>query len=118
MVNNEVPVVRLDTPLKDIIIEISSKRLGATAVVDAEGYLKGIVTDGDLRRYLQKGDDHGGADAAKLMSPGPKTIEKGEYAVRALHLMQQNSISQVIVINEGKVCGFVHLHDLLKEGII
>jgi arabinose-5-phosphate isomerase len=118
MVNNEVPVVRLDTPLKDVIIEISSKRLGATAVVDTEGILKGIVTDGDLRRYLQKGADVVDANAAQLMSPGPRTIEKGEYAVRALHLMQQNSISQVIVIEEGKVCGFVHLHDLLKEGII
>ncbi len=118
MVNNEVPVVQLDTPLKDVIIEISSKRLGAAAVVNKEGILQGIVTDGDLRRFLQKGDGMTDANAEKLMSTGPKTIEKGEFAVRALHLMQQNSISQVIVTTDGRVCGFVHLHDLLKEGII
>ncbi len=118
MVNNEVPVVQLDTPLKDVIIEISSKRLGAAAVVNKEGILQGIVTDGDLRRFLQKGDGMTDANAEKLMSTGPKTIEKGEFAVRALHLMQQNSISQVIVTTAGRVCGFVHLHDLLKEGII
>jgi arabinose-5-phosphate isomerase len=118
MVNNEVPVVKQHTPLREVIIEISSKRLGAAAVVDDENKLTGIITDGDLRRFLQRSADLTSALASELMSPAPKTIKPGEYAVKALHLMQKNSISQVIVADKGHVRGFVHLHDLLKEGII
>jgi len=116
--NNEVPLVSADTPLKDVIVEISSKRLGATAVVDNDQNLIGIITDGDLRRFLQRNPDLSAALASDLMSQGPKTIEAGEYAVKALHMMQKNSISQVVVTDQGRVRGFVHLHDLLKEGII
>ncbi len=118
LVNNEVPVVEYNTPLSEVIIEISSKRLGATAVVDDEKKLIGIITDGDLRRFLQLNADLSKAVAGELMSPAPKTIKSGEYAVKALQMMQKNSISQVIVTDKGRVCGFVHLHDLLKEGII
>ena len=116
--NNELPTVREDTSLREVIIEISSKRLGATAVTGNSGILKGIVTDGDLRRMMENGHDLDNYCAADIMSTGPKTVNKGDFAVKALNLMQQNSISQVIVLDNDKVVGFVHIHDLLKEGII
>ena len=116
--NNQLPLVKLDTPLKDVILEISSKRLGATAVVDKEHNLLGIVTDGDLRRMLQKESNIGEIKAADIMTHSPKTIDKTEFAVKALQMMQENNISQLVVINGRRVVGFIHLHDLLKEGIV
>lgn len=116
--NNQLPLVKLDTPLKDVILEISSKRLGATAVVDKEHNLLGIVTDGDLRRMLQKESNIGEIKAADIMTHSPKTIDKTEFAVKALQMMQENNISQLVVIDGRRVVGFIHLHDLLKEGIV
>jgi arabinose-5-phosphate isomerase len=116
--HNELPLVKLDTSLRDVIIEISSKRLGCTAVVDGEKNLLGMITDGDLRRMLQKDINLGQVTAGDIMTRNPKNIEKDEFAVKALHMMQENSITQLVVINEGKVEGFIHLHDLLKEGIV
>lgn len=116
--NNELPIVYEKTSLREVIIVISSKRLGAAAVVDAEHRLLGIVTDGDLRRCMEKRMDIESLKAQDIMSAAPKTLNKGDFAVKALNIMQQNSISQVIVLHNEKVVGFVHLHDLLREGII
>jgi arabinose-5-phosphate isomerase len=116
--NNEVPIVQTDDTVKDVIVEVSSKRLGCTAVVDTNGKLVGIITDGDLRRFFQRDMDMVHTRAAEIMSPDPKTIPRGTFAIRALNLMEENSISQVIITDSNGVCGFVHLHDLLKEGII
>ena len=118
MVSRELPMVSPDTPLKDVIIEISSKRLGAAAVTTPDKTLLGIITDGDLRRMLQKGVEMDKAKAGDILSKNPKTIESGELAVKALQIMQQNSITQLVVMNKDKVQGFIHLHDLLKEGIV
>ena len=118
MVGKEIPMVEENTPLRDVILEISSKRLGAAAVVDQNRSLLGIITDGDLRRMLQKGIQIDTAMASDVLSRNPKTIESGELAVKALQLMQQNSITQLVVVKEGRVHGFIHLHDLLKEGIV
>jgi arabinose-5-phosphate isomerase len=107
-----------DTPIKETIIEISSKRLGCTAVVDGNKNLLGIITDGDLRRMLQKDIHLEHLKASDLMSKSPRKIEKDEFAVKALHLMQENSITQLVVMDGTKVAGFIHLHDLLKEGIV
>ncbi len=118
---NELPVVFEEDSLKDTIVEISGKRLGAAAVISADRQLKGIITDGDLRRMLQKYDDLRGLKAIDLMSPGPKTVYPSDYAVKALQLMQENNISQLVVVTEDEareVVGFVHIHNLIKEGII
>ena len=116
--NNALPMVRADTLLKDVILEISSKRLGCTAVVDESSNLLGIITDGDLRRMLQKNTNIATITAADIMSKTPKKIEKDEFAVKALHQMQENNITQLVVMNGEKLVGFIHLHDLLKEGIV
>jgi arabinose-5-phosphate isomerase len=116
--NNELPMVSSASALKDVILEISSKRLGATAVVDENNNLLGIVTDGDLRRMLQKETNIGSITAADIMTRTPKTIDKSEFAVKALQVMQENNISQLVVNDGQQVVGFIHLHDLLKEGIV
>lgn len=118
MVGKDLPLVFEKTPLNEVIIEISSKRLGAAAVVDPENKLLGIITDGDLRRMLQKGIKIENAKAGDVYSKNPKTIDSGELAVKALQIMQQNSITQLVILKEAKVHGFIHLHDLLKEGIV
>lgn len=115
---HQVPSVTPDAKLKDVILEISSKRLGATAVVDANGELAGIVTDGDLRRMLEKGGDISLVRASDIMSVKPKTIDHQEFAVKAMQIMQEKSITQLVVLRDGKLAGFIHLHDLLKEGIV
>ncbi len=115
---HQLPTVAPDTLLKDVIIEISSKRLGATAVVDPDQNLLGIITDGDLRRMLQLEKSITSVRAAEIMSKNPKRIDRDESATSALQLMQQNNISQLVVMDGQKVVGFIHLHDLLKEGIV
>ena len=115
---NALPIVAKNAGLKEVIIEMSSKRLGATAVIDENGHLEGIVTDGDLRRMLNKTQDINALIASQIMTPNPKTIEKDEYATSALQIMQELNITQLIVVEEKKPVGFVHLHDLLKEGLI
>ena len=116
--HNELPVVGPDTILKDVILEISSKRLGCTAVVDSNNNLLGIITDGDLRRMLQKDSNLSVITAVDIMTRTPKKIEKDEFAVVALHKMQENNITQLVVMNGSQIAGFIHLHDLLKEGIV
>lgn len=115
---NQTPVVKEDANLSEVIIEISSKRLGATAVVDNAGKLTGIITDGDLRRMMQQHSDFNLLKAGDIMSKNPKTIDKSAYAVEAFAIMQEKNITQIIAVEEGKIVGFVHIHDLLKEGIV
>lgn len=115
---HKLPAVSADTPLKDVIIEISGKRLGCTSVLGRNNNLLGIITDGDLRRMLQKNVALEQIVAKDIMTPNPKTIDKEEFAVKALHLMQQANITQLVVMDGEKVAGFIHLHDLLKEGIV
>jgi arabinose-5-phosphate isomerase len=116
--HNELPLVKANTPLKDVILEISSKRLGCTAVIDENKNLLGIITDGDLRRMLEKNTNLADIKATDIMTRTPKRIEKDEFAVKALHQMQESNITQLAVMDGEQVVGFVHLHDLLKEGIV
>ncbi|WP_076420715.1 KpsF/GutQ family sugar-phosphate isomerase [Pontibacter lucknowensis] len=116
---NMAPHVSEHAALTEIIIEISSKRLGATAVVkEGTEELVGIITDGDLRRMLNKYDSIDGIRASDIMTASPLSIEPETYAAEALAIMQQKNITQLIVTKSGKFEGFVHLHDLLKEGLI
>jgi arabinose-5-phosphate isomerase len=115
---HQLPFVPANAGLKDVIIEISSKRLGCTSVIDGNKILLGIITDGDLRRMLEKGIDLNTIKASDIMTRNPKSIEKEEFAVMALQIMQQNNITQLVVMDGQKVAGFIHLHDLLKEGIV
>lgn len=113
---NEKPQVSPDASLSDLIFEISSKRLGTTAVTD-NGKLLGIITDGDLRRMMEKGD-FSAVRASDIMSRSPKTIDRSALAVEALELMKDNNISQLIVTDHEQYEGMIHLHDLIREGII
>ena len=99
-------------------IEITKKRLGATAVVDDAQTLQGIITDGDLRRMLEKSDSIQNITARDIMSQNPKTIEPSEMAVHALDIMRKNSITQLVVAENETYLGILHLHDLVKEGLI
>ncbi len=116
---NERPAVRRGDSLQQTILEMTSKRLGATAVLDGEGQLCGIVTDGDLRRMLERGNGFDNLSAEDIMTPGPKTIQAEAMAVKALQMMRKNSITQLVVTDAGGAyLGFVHLHDLIREGLI
>lgn len=117
-IKNEKPKLSKDRSLKEVIVEISSKRLGATAVVDSDNNLLGIITDGDLRRMLEKNISLDGVTAADIMTSTPKSIGPDELAVDALDLMRKKSITQLVVIDNGKYLGFIHLHDLIREGLI
>jgi len=114
---NQKPKVSLDTNIKQVIIEISEKMLGVTAVVD-NGNIIGIITDGDLRRMLSKTDDFTNLSAKDIMSVKPKIIETDAMAVDAMELMEKYGISQLLVEDQGHYAGVVHLHDLIKEGIL
>lgn len=114
--NNAKPEVKLNTPIREVILEISSKRLGAAAVMDS-GTIAGVVTDGDIRRMLEKNMDVNATVAADIMGKHPKTIDAEELAVNGFHVMESNQITQLIVTSDGNYLGIVHLHDILKEGI-
>ena len=118
LVGHQLPSVLAQASLKDVILEISSKRLGATAVVDNQGKLLGIVTDGDLRRMLEKYTNIADVKAENIMTRTPKSIDQSEFAVAALAMMQQHSITQLVAMDGERVVGFVHMHDLLREGIV
>jgi arabinose-5-phosphate isomerase len=113
---NEKPSVLVAEKLPKIILEISSKRLGMTAVID-NGTLVGVITDGDLRRLMEKGF-HNELRADEIMSKNPKFIQKDELAVTALELMKKNNITQLIVMDANSYEGVIHLHDLIREGIL
>ena len=115
--NNEKPSVDIQSDIRTIILEISSKRLGATAVIE-DGKLKGVVTDGDIRRMMQKYSDVDPLKASDIMTANPLTIEKNQLAVAALKIMKEKNITQLLVTDEEKYFGVIHLHDILKEGIL
>ena len=117
-VKNEKPKLMQDASLKEIIFEISSKRLGATAIVDANDKLLGIITDGDLRRMLEKRISLESIKAADIMTATPKSISADNLAVDALDQMRKKAITQLVVTDSGKYLGFIHLHDLIREGLI
>lgn len=114
---NMKPQVSPDTSVKDVIVEISKNMLGVTPVLDQDEVV-GIVTDGDLRRMLSSTDDFTKLRAKDIMSENPKTIKNSAMAIDALELLEQNDITRLIAIESGKYAGIVHLHNLVKEGII
>jgi KpsF/GutQ family protein len=115
---NEKPQVHETGLLKHVIVEITKKRLGAAAVLDDNGMIAGIITDGDLRRMLEKNLSLDGITAKDIMSVDPKIISPNELAIVALDLMRKNNISQLLVVDNKKYEGIIHLHDVVREGII
>ena len=115
--SNQVAKVSPDSSVNEVIIEISNKRLGATAVVE-NNKLVGIITDGDIRRMLENQSDWNNFKAFDIMNSNPKSVNDDELASTALKVMQQNNISQIIVVNNGAYIGIVHIHDILKEGVV
>ncbi len=117
-INNERPVIKTNQTLKEAIVEMTQKRLGSTAVLDENGQLVGIITDGDLRRMLEKTVDIDTVLAKDIMSANPKTIGSDELAVSALDLLRKFQITQLLVKDADEYKGIIHLHDLIKEGLI
>lgn len=118
-IHNEKPEIGLNASLKEVIMSITKSRLGATAVTDADKKVLGIITDGDVRRMLERVDDISGVRASDMLSVHPKTINTDILAVEALEILRKHDISQLIVINnKEEYAGLIHLHDLVREGII
>ena len=116
-INNEKPEVCPDDSLAQVIIEMTKKRLGAAVVTD-DGRIIGIITDGDLRRMLLKHPDIEHVKASDIMTRNPKTIDADDLVADALHKMRQNSITQLPVLKDHRYVGVIHLHDILKEGVL
>jgi arabinose-5-phosphate isomerase len=112
------PMVAPRTPLKDTILEISRKRLGATAVVSGNKNLLGIITDGDLRRMLEKTMDFSSLTAQNIMTKTPRTIEASSLAIKAFNMMEDFKITQLAVLENDIFVGIIHMHDILREGIV
>ena len=115
--NNEKPNVGLNSNIKDVIIEISEKRLGVSAVIE-QNKIKGIITDGDLRRMLAKTENFTNLSAIDIMTKNPKSIDINAMAVDAMQLMEKHQITQLLVTDNEMYAGVIHLHDLMKEGIL
>jgi arabinose-5-phosphate isomerase len=115
---NEKPSVLQNSPIREVILEITKKRLGVTAVLSDDGVLAGIITDGDLRRMLEKNDSLLDLRACDIMHHGARTIDGEELAVDALDIMRKNNITQLLVTEHGHYAGVIHLHDLVREGLI
>ena len=115
---HEKPAVKATASIKDVIIEISNKRLGVTAVINDDSKIIGIITDGDLRRMLAETTDINSLKASDIMSASPKTLTSDAMAVEAKELLEENNISQVLIQDDNKYQGVVHIHDLIKEGIL
>jgi len=111
------PIVASDSTIKNVIIEISEKRLGVTAVIENEKVI-GIITDGDIRRMLNKTENISGLTAQDIMTKNPKTIKSTDMVSDALNILEDFSITQLVVVDNGEYKGVIHLHDILKEGII
>ena len=116
--DNEKPQVLSTQSLKEVIVEMTKKRLGITAVVDEENNLLGIITDGDLRRMLENNVSIDAVKAGDIMTKNPKAIGPDELAIDALDMLRRNEISQLAVIQDKKYLGIIHLHDLIREGLI
>ncbi len=118
-VGEQLPVVSQEALMRDAVAEISQKKLGMTAVVDGAGRLTGIITDGDLRRALQKGVDLLQRRVKECMTAGPKTIDREALAAKALEMMERHAITSLLIVDvEGRAEGVIHLHDLLKAGVV
>ena len=115
---NLVPQVYESSSIKEIILEMTSKRLGATAVLDTNHLLKGIITDGDIRRMLEHQTHFEGLFATDIMNSNPKIIDANALAINALAMMRLNNISQLVVLENNQYIGMIHIHDLLREGLI
>ncbi|MDH3649710.1 MAG: KpsF/GutQ family sugar-phosphate isomerase [Saprospiraceae bacterium] len=115
---HEAPQVFLDSAVKEVILEISSKRLGATAVVNENSEVVGIITDGDLRRMLERSSDITVLKAGDIMTRNPKYVAPEDLAVKAVGIMRENSITQLLVILDDRYLGIIHIHDLLREGLL
>ncbi len=115
---NEKPAVLPSASLKEVIVEITEKRLGVTAVTDSSNRVIGIITDGDLRRMLERSNDISSITAKDIFSPHPKTVLPSLLAVEALDVLRKNDISQLVVEEAGEYLGILHLHDLVREGIV
>ena len=113
-----LPIVRKDTPFKEVVLEMNSKRFGCTIVLDMNAKLCGIITDGDLKRIFKDKENFLSLKAEDVMSENPKTIKKGCLAIKALNILKKYNIMQLVIVNDdNKSIGMIHLHDLLKEGI-
>lgn len=112
------PMVREDESIQNTILNISANRLGATVVLHENGDIAGIVTDGDVRRMVEKGTSIHSLRARDIMSSNPKKVESDELAVNAFNMMEQNKITSLVVLEKGKYIGLVHIHDILREGIV
>jgi arabinose-5-phosphate isomerase len=115
---NEQPSVKETSTLKEVIVEITKKRLGLTAVINEHNELTGVITDGDLRRMLEKGVDLEKTTAKDIMSVSPKTVVQDALAVHALDIMRKHNITQLLVAEQKNYVGVIHLHDLIREGLI
>lgn len=115
-----IPRVPHTASLHEAILEMTSKKLGMTTVVEADGRLHGVITDGDLRRFLERGIDWTTSRACDLASKNPKTIASDELAARAIQIMEQHSITSLVVVDRQnrQLIGVLHLHDLLKSGVV
>jgi arabinose-5-phosphate isomerase len=114
---NETPTVKAKSNIKDVLNEITSKRLGATAVEENNTVI-GIITDGDIRRMLEKYDNISGIIASDIMNKAPKKIDANELAADALVVLKKYHINQLIVMNENTFAGILHIQDLMREGIV
>ena len=112
------PAVQDNDTLRQSILVISANRLGATAVLNAQQQLCGIITDGDIRRMLERGGSFDSLLACDLMNTQPKTIDCNEMAITAFRMMEEKSVSQLVVLQEGQYVGMIHIHDIMREGII
>ncbi len=112
------PSVSLEDNIRDAILNISANRLGATVVLNDDSSVAGIITDGDVRRMIERGFGFDTLKAIDIMSPDPKIIEASELAVMAFNIMEKNKITSVIVTEKGKYIGLVHIHDIIREGIV
>ena len=117
VVNNQKPLVDVNSSVKEVIVEISEKMLGVTAVMD-NNKVVGVVTDGDIRRMLSKYDNIGELTAKGIMTKDPKSVDVDTLAVKALKMLQDNGISQLLAFDNGTYSGVVHLHNLINEGIL
>ncbi|MEC9486201.1 MAG: KpsF/GutQ family sugar-phosphate isomerase [Prosthecochloris sp.] len=113
-----IPMVRQNAPVTELILEMTSKRLGVSAVVDSSGVLKGIVTDGDLRRHIQEGTAFLDRKATDIMTPSPKTVSPGTLAKTCLELLETFRISQLLVCDkDNRPVGIIHIHDIVTQGL-
>ncbi len=116
LMHADLPLVRADTPMREGLLVMSEKRFGALGVVDEAGRLTGLVTDGDLRRHMD--DALLGQSAGQIMTANPRTVASTTLAADALKLMNDNSITVLFVVDDGKPVGILHVHDLLRAGVI